>query len=208
MASQCRDEARAARCSSWWKSRRAAAPRRSIRISCRAACCQRVMIAMALTCNPELLIADEPTTALDVTIQAQILALLDKLRREIGMAVLFITHDLGVVAEIADRVVVMYCGPRRRGRRRAQAVSRAAPSVHARIARLPAAARAGRRQRAAGAAPERHPRPGREPARSHAGLRVLAALCASPSPNATPRCRRWPKVREGQRSRCLRWAVQ
>ena len=71
---------------------------------------QRVMIAIALTCNPVLLIADEPTTALDVTIQAQILALLDKLRREIGMAVLFITHNLGVVAEIADRVVVMYCG--------------------------------------------------------------------------------------------------
>jgi len=71
---------------------------------------QRVMIAMALACNPALLIADEPTTALDVTIQAQILALLDKLRREIGMAVLFITHNLGVVAEIADRVVVMYCG--------------------------------------------------------------------------------------------------
>jgi oligopeptide/dipeptide ABC transporter ATP-binding protein len=71
---------------------------------------QRVMIAMALVCNPLLLIADEPTTALDVTIQAQILALLDKLRREIGMAVLFITHNLGVVAEIADRVVVMYAG--------------------------------------------------------------------------------------------------
>src|SRR5213079_640567 len=71
---------------------------------------QRVMIAMALVCNPTLLIADEPTTALDVTIQAQIIALLDKLRREIGMAVLFITHNLGVVAEIADRVVVMYSG--------------------------------------------------------------------------------------------------
>jgi oligopeptide/dipeptide ABC transporter ATP-binding protein len=71
---------------------------------------QRVMIAMALACDPLLLIADEPTTALDVTIQAQILALLDKLRREIGLAVLFITHNLGVVAEIADRVVVMYCG--------------------------------------------------------------------------------------------------
>ena len=68
------------------------------------------MIALALACNPSLLIADEPTTALDVTIQAQILALLDKLRREIGMAVLFITHNLGVVAEIADRVVVMYSG--------------------------------------------------------------------------------------------------
>ncbi len=71
---------------------------------------QRVMIALALSCNPSLLIADEPTTALDVTIQAQILALLNKLRREIGMGVLFITHNLGVVAEIADRVVVMYSG--------------------------------------------------------------------------------------------------
>jgi oligopeptide/dipeptide ABC transporter ATP-binding protein len=71
---------------------------------------QRAMIAMALAGRPKLLIADEPTTALDVTIQAQILALLDKLRREIGMAVLFITHNLGVVAEIADRVVVMYAG--------------------------------------------------------------------------------------------------
>jgi oligopeptide/dipeptide ABC transporter ATP-binding protein len=71
---------------------------------------QRVMIALALSCSPSLLIADEPTTALDVTIQAQILALLDKLRREIGMGVLFITHNLGVVAEIADRVVVMYSG--------------------------------------------------------------------------------------------------
>jgi peptide/nickel transport system ATP-binding protein len=71
---------------------------------------QRVMIAMALACDPLLLIADEPTTALDVTIQAQILALLDKLRRDIGMAVLFITHNLGVVAEVADRVVVMYAG--------------------------------------------------------------------------------------------------
>ncbi len=71
---------------------------------------QRVMIAIALACNPLLLIADEPTTALDVTIQAQILALIDKLRRDTGMAVLFITHNLGVVAEIADRVVVMYAG--------------------------------------------------------------------------------------------------
>jgi oligopeptide/dipeptide ABC transporter ATP-binding protein len=71
---------------------------------------QRAMIAIALACNPLLLIADEPTTALDVTIQAQILALIDKLRRDIGMAVLFITHNLGVVAEIADRVVVMYAG--------------------------------------------------------------------------------------------------
>jgi peptide/nickel transport system ATP-binding protein len=71
---------------------------------------QRVMIAMALACKPELLIADEPTTALDVTIQAQILDLLRELQREYRMGVLLITHDLGVIAEVADHVVVMYAG--------------------------------------------------------------------------------------------------
>jgi oligopeptide transport system ATP-binding protein len=71
---------------------------------------QRVMIAMALSCNPQLLIADEPTTALDVTIQAQIVDLVKVLRRELGMAIIWITHDLGVVAGLVDRVQVMYAG--------------------------------------------------------------------------------------------------
>ena len=71
---------------------------------------QRVVIAMALACEPRLLIADEPTTALDVTIQAEILALIDRLKRETGTAVMFITHDMAVVAQMADRVVVMYRG--------------------------------------------------------------------------------------------------
>ena len=71
---------------------------------------QRVMIAMSLSCNPRLLIADEPTTALDVTIQAQVLDLMKKLKANIMASIVFITHDLGVVAEVADRVIVMYAG--------------------------------------------------------------------------------------------------
>jgi len=71
---------------------------------------QRVMIAMALSCNPALLIADEPTTALDVTVQAQILELMIDLQEKIAMSIMMITHDLGVIAETADRVIVMYCG--------------------------------------------------------------------------------------------------
>ncbi|MHA6259748.1 ABC transporter ATP-binding protein [Sporosarcina sp. CAU 1771] len=71
---------------------------------------QRVMIAIALSCNPEVLIADEPTTALDVTIQAQILDLMNNLQKKMGMSIVLITHDLGVVAEMCDRVIVMYAG--------------------------------------------------------------------------------------------------
>ena len=76
---------------------------------------QRVMIAMALACTPKLLIADEPTTALDVTIQAQILELMLELKERIGAAIMLITHDLGVVAETCQRVIVMYAGPQGRG---------------------------------------------------------------------------------------------
>ena len=71
---------------------------------------QRAMIAMALSCSPEILIADEPTTALDVTIQAQILDLMIQLKEDYGTAIMMITHDLGVIAEIAERVIVMYAG--------------------------------------------------------------------------------------------------
>jgi oligopeptide/dipeptide ABC transporter ATP-binding protein len=71
---------------------------------------QRVMIGMALSCNPKLLVADEPTTALDVTVQAQILELMKELRERLGMSILLITHDLGVIAEMVDEVAVMYAG--------------------------------------------------------------------------------------------------
>jgi len=71
---------------------------------------QRAMIAMAISCNPSLLIADEPTTALDVTVQEQILELIENLRSQLGMSIIWITHDLGVIAGLADRVIVMYAG--------------------------------------------------------------------------------------------------
>ena len=90
---------------------------------------QRVMIAMALVCSPKLLIADEPTTALDVTIQAQILDLLDRLRRDLDMSVVLITHDMGVIAERADRVLVMYAGTHRRGRLDHRSLHPHAPSL-------------------------------------------------------------------------------
>ena len=93
---------------------------------------QRVMIAMALSCNPDLLIADEPTTALDVTIQAQILELLKRLQEELQMAILLITHDLGVIAETAARVAVMYAGKDCRTRRDRSPVQSSSPSVHPR----------------------------------------------------------------------------
>ena len=101
---------------------------------------QRVMIAMALSCNPQLLIADEPTTALDVTIQAQILEILRKLRDKRGMAIIFITHDLGVIAEIADDVLVMFQRQGSRVRPGARNLQPAQAPVHEGPAGLPAAA--------------------------------------------------------------------
>ena len=87
-----------------------AAARKPIRTNCPGGLRQRAMIAMALSCNPSLLLADEPTTALDATVQIQVLILLRRLQRELGMGVIFVTHDLGVAAQIADKVAVMYAG--------------------------------------------------------------------------------------------------
>jgi ABC-type dipeptide/oligopeptide/nickel transport system ATPase component len=102
---------------------------------------QRVMIAMAVALDPKLLIADEPTTALDVTVQAQIMDLLMDLQRERNMAMVLITHDLGVVAEVADHVAVMYGGPRRREWARARRAVASGPSLHPGIARIGSASR-------------------------------------------------------------------
>ena len=102
---------------------------------------QRVMIAMALLCEPDLLIADEPTTALDVTVQAQILELLQRLKRELGMAIVLITHDLGVVAGLCERVMVMYAGRIVEEGPVERALRRPAAPLHAGAAALDAAPR-------------------------------------------------------------------
>ena len=131
---------------------------------------QRVMIAMAIACNPRLLIADEPTTALDVTIQKQILDLLLGLQRARGMGLVLITHDMGVVAETAHRVQVMYAGQMVEEQRRRGAVRRPAASVHRGPARRAARACAGPRAAA------HHPRRGAGHRRPPAGLPVQPAL--------------------------------
>ncbi len=99
---------------------------------------QRVMIAMALSCSPQILIADEPTTALDVTIQAQIMDLVKRLRDELGMAIIWITHDLGVVAGMAQRVLVMYGGFDHRRSTGQRVVCQSGASLYDRFAGEPA----------------------------------------------------------------------
>ena len=136
---------------------------------------QRVMIAMALACEPRLLIADEPTTALDVTIQAQILDLMRELKARTGAAIVLITHDLGVVAEMAQRVVVMYAGRKVEEAPVAELFAQSAPSVHARAARFDSEARRCEHGRRCDAA-QRNRRHRALARRADRRLRVCAAL--------------------------------
>jgi oligopeptide/dipeptide ABC transporter ATP-binding protein len=166
---------------------------------------QRVMIAIALACNPLLLIADEPTTALDVTIQAQILALLGKLRRDIGMAVLFVTHNLGVVAEIADRVVVMYAGRVvEEGDVRALFRAPKHPYTQGLLACLP---RRALERMAPGSARRLNAIPG-QVAGPHDPLPgcAFAPRCALALPECSLAMPPLVEIATGRRSRCLRWS--
>ena len=161
---------------------------------------QRVMIAMALACNPKLLIADEPTTALDVTIQAQILDLLAELKERLGMAILLITHAMGVVAEVAQRVVVMYAGKVVEEAPRRGAVRAPAPSLHAGPDPLdPAHRHRGAAQGAARADPGH----GAQADRSGRGLPLRAALHVRHAPSASRRRRRCASRSPGHKVRCI-----
>lgn len=166
---------------------------------------QRVMIAMALACNPALLIADEPTTALDVTVQLQILDLMRRLQREIGMGILFITHNLGVVAEIADRVAVMYGGRIVETASTEQLFDRPShPYTRGLLASMPVADHAAR---AAGTAPRLKAIPGNvvDPRRPPAGCdfnprcSLAVAHCRADVPPVFA-------VEAGHGSRCYRWS--
>ena len=145
---------------------------------------QRVMIAMALACNPKLLIADEPTTALDVTIQAQILDLMRDLKTRLGSAIMLITHDLGVVAEMAERVVVMYAGRKVEEAPVGEIFARPLhPYTRGLLGAVPKLGSSLERRRARQAGGDR--RPGAEPAAADRRLRVRRTL-----PMATDLCRR------------------
>ena len=167
---------------------------------------QRVLIAMALACEPELLVADEPTTALDVTIQAQILDLLAELQQRLDVAVLLITHDLGVVAGVCDRVAVMYAGKIVEDATAAELYADPGPSVLGRVAALDAAPR--RRARP----PRRHRRCAARSAPPPAGCafaprcRTRVAQCRRSSRRSSPLDERRPiaRWRASRASRCSR----
>jgi oligopeptide/dipeptide ABC transporter ATP-binding protein len=167
---------------------------------------QRVMIAIALACEPAVLIADEPTTALDVTIQAQILALLRDLQSRLGMALLFVTHDLGVVAEIAHRVVVMYAGQVVEEGPVADVLMRPLhPYTAGLIASIPRIDRPRRGERRFHAIPGQVPVPGHAPPGCRFRPRCAHAVpaCEAPlplkvaDPDRTVRCVRWRELAHG-----------
>ena len=150
---------------------------------------QRVMIALALACKPELIIGDEPTTALDVMMQAQILELLEELRRELGLAMILITHDLSVLAETCDRVAIMYAGQIAEVGPVRDLYALAAAPVHAAAAgRVPRH----RRARASWRRPFPACRPIRPSSRPAAGSRRAATASPSAAPPRSPSCGRSP----------------
>ena len=158
---------------------------------------QRICIALALIAGPDLLIADEPTTALDVTLEAQIIQLLRELKDEVKGSILFVSHHLGLIAELCDRVTVMYAGEVVETRHRARRVPPAAASLHAGAPALRSGAdRAGD----ARAADDR--RRGPEPRAAARGLRVPPALSRTRSSAALTPPPLYPRRRHGHAARC------